>query len=435
MTMSRALKWQLILLAVFTLIVGVLAYPREGDVLELVGIDNDLEVQRGLDLQGGVELIYEAEIPEDPDGTTQEILEQTALVIQRRVDPAGTSEAVIRVAENDRLVVQLPDEEDPQEAIELIGQTAQLEFFEVDPQAEGEDGLTSTELSGDDVSRADADFDQTNRPVVNLRMESGDSTRKFADLTTRIFNSDTQLLILLDGDPVFGPATVSEPLLAGQATLTGQRDIEEAQRIADLIEGGALPVPIELVAQQTIGPSLGEEAFNASVIAGFIGLVSLTLFLLVVYKLGGIIAGGAMGIYTMAMLTIFKLSATPIFAGFTVVLTLAGVAGFILSVAVAADANILVLERLREERRAGMQPLKAVEAGFDHAWSSIRDASIATLILCVVLYTLASQFGESSIQGFALILGLGVAVNVASVNMVTKTLLRGVVRSRLRGRL
>lgn len=430
--MRRTLRWQLLGLAAFVLVVAVLAYPREGDVLGLIGIDHELSIQRGLDLQGGVELIYEAEIPEDAEA--DEVLTQTALVMRRRVDPAGTSEAIIREAENNRIIIQLPDEENPQEARELIGQTAQLEFFEVNPQAQ-EAGLTPTELDGDDVSRADAAFDQTNRPVVNLRLESGDSTRQFADLTTRIYNADSQLLILLDGEPVFGPATVSEPLRTGEATLTGQQSIEEAQQIADLIEGGALPVPVELVSQQTIGPSLGEEAASSSVIAGFIGLLSLAIFLLVVYKLGGTVAVAAMGIYTLTMVTVFKLTTLPIFADFTIVLTLAGIAGFIMSAAVAADANILVLERLREERQAGMQPAKAVETGFDHAWSSIRDASIATLILCAVLYTLASQFGESSIQGFALILGLGVAINVTSVQIVTKTLLRGLVRSRLRGRI
>lgn len=428
--MKNKLRWQLIVLGVFTLIVGILAYPREGELLQWAGIDSDLSVSRGLDLQGGVYLVYEADIPEDQN--SEEALERVTTVIQQRIDPGGAGEAVIQTADNDRVIVQLPDVEDPQAAIDKIGRTARLEFFEVRPEAENpQEQLVPTELSGDDVARADAAFGQANQPIVNLRLESGESREKFANLTTRIYNSNTRLLILLDGEPVFGPATVSEPLLTGQARLTGQQSIEEAQEIAELIEAGALPVPIELVAQQTIGPTLGEEATSASVVAGAIGLLSLVAFLVAVYRLGGVVAVTAMGIYTATTISIFKLSALEIFGGYTIVLTLAGVAGFIMSIAVAADANILVLERLREERKAGMKPFKAVETGFDHAWTSIRDASVATLILSGILYYLASRLGEPSIQGFALVLGLGVAVNIASITLVTKTLLRGLVRTKL----
>ncbi len=448
--MNKKLIWKLVAIGVFTLIVGVLAFPREGDILRQVGIDQDLSIRLGLDLQGGVELVYEADIDEDVDSS--EVLEQVASVIQQRVDPGGTSEAVVQVAENDRIVVQLPDEEDPQSAIDLIGRTAELEFFEVGDQPDLSSvdietlsdeeieqlagGLIPTDLGGGDVSRADASFSQqTGEPIVNLRLNRGESTRAFADLTTRIFNNNTQLLILLDGEPVFGPGQVQEPILTGESQLRGMASLAEAQQTADLIEGGALAAPVDLVAQQTIGPSLGEEAVSASLLAGMIGLMSLAVFLLMMYRLGGLMSVFTMGVYGATIITIFKLSTLTLFGGLTVVLTLAGIAGFVLSIAVAADANILVLERLKEERRAGMKPIKAVESGFDNAWSSIRDASIATLILCAVLYTLASQFGESSIQGFALILGLGVAVNVGSVTFITRNLLRAVARSKYGGKL
>lgn len=427
--MNKKLRWQLLVLALFALVVGVLAYPREGQVLQYVGVDRELSVQRGVDLQGGVSLVYEAQIPEEKD--PEEALNQLVAVIQQRVNPGGASEAIIQTASNNRIIVRLPDVEDPQEAIDRIGKTAQLEFFEVNPQAEGaQQQLSPTDLSGEDVAEATPGFNQVNQPVVNLEFESGESTDKLGELTTRIHNRGTQLLILLDGQPVFGPGRVSQPILTGQSSLTGMSSIREAEEIATLLNAGALPVPIELVAQETIGPTLGKEAVSASVIAGSIGLLSLVLFLLAVYRVGGVVAVAAMTIYTATTVTVFKLSALPLFDGYTIVLTLAGIAGFIMSVAVASDANILVLERLREERKAGMGPIKAVEAGFDHAWSSIRDASIATLIISVILYYLASRFGETSIQGFALVLAVGVTINVASVSMVTRTLLRGVARTR-----
>ncbi len=427
--MKKRLRWQLLALVVFALVVGVMAYPREGQIFQLFGVDTQLSVQRGLDLQGGVYLVYEAQIPEGKD--PQEALNQVTTVIEQRVNPGGASEAIVQTADNNRIVVQLPDVDDPQAAIDRIGKTARLEFFEVNPGAQSrQQQLQQTDLSGEDVAEANPGFNRSNQPVVNLQFESGESTDQFAQLTRRIYNNGNQLLILLDSQPVFGPGRVSQPILTGQSTLTGMQSVQEAEEIATLLNAGALPVPIELAAQQTIGPTLGQEAVTASVIAGIIGLLSLVLFMLAVYRMGGAVAVIAMGIYTATTITVFKLSALPIFGGYTIVLTLAGIAGFIMSVAVASDANILVLERLREERRAGMKPVKAVESGFDHAWNSIRDASVATLIISIILYYLAARFGETSIQGFALVLGVGVAINVASVSMVTRTLLRVVARTR-----
>ncbi|MEX0668320.1 MAG: MMPL family transporter [Candidatus Saccharimonadales bacterium] len=427
--MSNKLKLQLVLLGLFTLIVGAIAYPNEGQLLRLVGVDADLSVRRGLDLRGGVELVYEADIPEDRE--SQDVLNQIVLIIQGRVNPGGASEAVVKTAQNDRIIVQLPDEDDPQAVIDRIGRTASLEFYEVDPSATSEaEQIIPTNISGEDVSRAEAVYDNFNRPIVSLQMRGGESTRNFGELTTRIYNNSRQILVLLDGEPVFGPAPVQQPILTGEAQLTGIGDIGEAQVVADLIEGGALPVPIEIASRQTIGPSLGANATQASLVGGGVGLLSLIIFLLAVYRLGGLAATFMITVYAATMITIFKLSATPLLADFTIVLTLAGIAGFIMSIAVAADANILVLERLREERAAGLKPVKAVEEGYNHAWSSIRDASVATMIITIILYVLARQFGELSIQGFALVLGIGVLTNVASVSIITRTVLRGLAKTR-----
>lgn len=428
--MKRKLKIHIFLLAVFVLVVGILAWPREDVVLGLLRIDQPLSIRRGLDLQGGVYLRYQAEI-EEREGVEEDPLELAAEVIQRRVNPGGASEAIVQTADNDQIVVQLPGIDDPQSAIELIGQTAQLQFYEVDPSAETfEEQLKLTDISGEDVADAQAVFDQFNRPIVSLQFKSGESTRKFGELTTRAASNGTQLLTVLDDEPVFGPASVQQPILTGESQLSGNFTVEEAQETAMLLNAGALPVPIDLVAQQTIGPTLGSDSIRASIVAAIIGLLSLAAFLIANYRVGGLVAVVAMGVYTATTLMVFKLSTLPVFSDYIIVLTLAGIAGFIMSIAVAADANILVLERLREERKTGLNPAKAVEAGFDNAWSSIRDASVATLIICVVLYVLANRFGEPSIQGFALVLGVGVVLNVASVSAVTRTLLRGLARTR-----
>lgn len=432
--MKRKLRIHIYLLVLFAVAVGVLAWPREDLALGLIGIDETLSIRRGLDLQGGVYLVYEAEVEEreDTEGDMEEDpLELAAEVIQRRVNPGGASEAIVQTADNDRIVVQLPGVDDPQSAIDLIGRTAQLEFYEINPAGETlEEQLIPTEVNGEDVASAQAVFDQFNRPIVNLQFKSGEGTSKFAEMTTRISQSGNQLLTLLDGEPVFGPASVQQPILTGESQLSGDFTVEEAQETAKLLNAGALPVPVELVAQQTIGPALGAGSIRASFVAAIIGLLGLAAFLIINYRLGGVVAVTAMTLYTATTLTVFKLSTIPIFADYMIVLTLAGIAGFIMSIAVAADANILVLERLREERKIGLNPAKAVEDGFDNAWSSIRDASIATLIICVVLYVLASRFGEPSIQGFALVLGIGVVLNVASVSVVTRTILRGLARTR-----
>ncbi|MEX0748417.1 MAG: preprotein translocase subunit SecD [Candidatus Saccharimonadales bacterium] len=431
MQIRRKLRWQLIGLGLFALIVGGLSYPNEMQLLRPLGINTDLSVQRGLDLRGGVYLVYQADIPEGRD--TEAVLSETVARIQNRVNPTGASEAVVRAAQNDQVTVQIPDEDDPQAVIELIGQTAQLEFFEFVSGGESvETQLVPTEVSGEDVAEAEAVFDQFGRPVVSLQFESGESTQKFAEMSTRIYNSGTQVLAMLDGLPIFGPVPFQQPILTGESQLTGSESIQEAQETATLLNSGALPAPIELVAQQTIGPSLGANALQASLVAGAVGLLALVLFMLVIYRLGGAVAVAMIGLYAASMITVFKLSVLPIFGGSAIVLTLAGIAGFIMSIAVAADANILVLERLREERSSGLAPVKAVEAGFNHAWSSIRDASTATLIICVLLYQLAT---EPAIQGFALVLGIGVIMNVLAVAVVTRTLLRGVARTKLAGRL
>ncbi len=407
--MSLRVKFGLILgLAVVT---AVLAVPREDMVLHALGIPKDkakLSVRQGLDLQGGAQLVFQADMKGVPSGQRQAALDSLIVVIGKRANFGGTSEVVVQRQGSDKVSVSLPGVKDVNEAIDRIGKTANLQFFEVNSQT---NVPTDTGLSGKDVESATADYDvQKNQPDVRLKLKGGDSTKKFGELTTKLSKTGNYLLTMLDGQPTFGPAQ-TEPILDGTAILTGNLDVNQAKKIADEITAGALPVPVTLVEQRSVGPTLGKESVRASIVAGAIGLGVVALFMLAYYRLAGLLAVLALIIYTTITLTLYKLSA--IVPGYTIVLTLAGIAGFILSIGMAVDANILIFERLKEELRAGKSFVAAVEAAFDRAWSSIRDSNVSTLITCAILFMTSGA--TPIIRGFAVTLGLGVLVSLISM--------------------
>jgi preprotein translocase subunit SecD len=425
------LRLGLVLMVVVSVLLGVLAWPQESRLIQKIGIEDQLKIRRGLDLQGGAYLVYEADMSQLPEGSNQqEVLDNAAKVIERRVNPGGVGEVVVQTAANNRIVVQLPGVNDPAEAEATIGRTAQLNFFEVSlnnsPEAEITEGFAPTEINGEDVKRATVDFPAGSpQPIVSLELKDGESTQQFADLTTELAANGNQLVTMLDQQVVFGPASVQQPITTGEAQLSGGFDVQTAQEIADLLNAGALPVPVNLVAQQTIGPTLGELSIKQSVVAAAIGLISVSLFLVLYYRLSGAVAVLGLVFYSLLMIAILKLS---VFTPYVMVLTLAGIAGFILSIAVAVDTNVLILERFKEELRAKATTVAAFEAGYTHAWTSIRDANAATLIATLILY----NFGTPAIKGFALTLGVGVAVNLLTAATVTKLLMRLLARSRLR---
>jgi len=274
------------------------------------------------------------------------------------------------------------------------------------------------------VDSATADINpQTGEPDVRLKLKGGDSTKKFGELTTKLSQSGNYLLTLLDGQPTFGPAK-TEAINDGVAILSGNMDLDAAKKIADEITAGALPVPVTLVEQNTVGPTLGKESVQHSIVAGIIGLSVVALFMLLYYRLAGLLAVAALAIYTTITLTLYKLSS--LLPGYSIVLTLAGIAGFILSIGMAVDANILIFERMKEELRAGKSFVAAIEAAFDRAWSSIRDSNVSTLITCTILYMTSSA--TPIIRGFAITLALGVLVSMFTAVVVTRTLLRLVIR-------
>ncbi len=422
-----SVRTKFILILIMTVGAAILTYPREDALLKRIGIKNaKLQVRQGLDLQGGAHLVYQADVSKLASGEKDRALTGLVDVIQRRVNPSGTSEVVVQTAGSDRVIVELPGVKDLTEAINTIGKTAELSFIEVQSGGQGGQGIpVPTGVTGKDVDLATVDFDPTSgRPIVSLQLKSGDATKRFGDVTTRINQSGGQLVTLLDNEVVFGPATVSSPITDGRAQLQGNFTVPQAKEIARLINAGALPVPVALVEQRTVGATLGRESIVHSLIAGLIGLGVVALFMILYYRLAGVMAVAALAIYTLLTLSIYKLS---VFTPSPIVLTLAGIAGFILSIGMAVDANILIFERTKEEMRAGKGLVPAVEAGFDRAWSSIRDSNISTLITCTILYSFSGSI--PIIKGFAVTLGLGVLVSMFTAIVVSRTFFRLLIRT------
>lgn len=421
--MSTRVKF--ILLQVLFAVAVILALPREDLVFKKLGLKNTkLGIRLGLDLQGGAHLVYQADLAKIAGADKTSAMNSLVEVIQRRINPSGTSEIGVQLAGSDRVIVELPGVKDVTQAADLIGKTAELRFVEVPANATNQTGFIDTGITGKDVDRADVDYDtQRNEPIVRLKLKSGDPTQRFSDVTTRINQNGNRLLTLLDQDVVFGPATVSSPITDGTAQLQGNFTVAQAKQTAELINGGALPVPISLVEQRTVGPTLGKESVSRSLVAGIIGLGIVALFMLMYYRLAGFIAVSALAMYSVLTVALYKLSAlTP----YTIVLTLAGIAGFILSIGMAVDANILIFERMKEELRAGKSFTAATEAGFDRAWSSIRDSNVSTLLTCIILY----NFGAPIIKGFAVTLGLGVLISIFTAVVVSRTYLRMIITTR-----
>lgn len=409
-------KFYLLCALVFVAI--LFALPREDKILSAMGIkDTTLKVREGLDLQGGASLLYQADLSKIDGADKQKALIGVVDVINKRVNATGTSEVLVQQASGDRILVELPGIKDTDEAIGIIGKTAQLNFYSVD-QA---NNIVPTDVSGKDLDTAAADIDtQTNQPIISFNMKS-EAIQKFAELTTKINQSGGRLLIVLDDKPLFN-GTVSQPITDGRGQMQGFKDIKDAQQTTLLLNAGALPVPISLAQQRTVGASLGSESVSKSLMAGVIGLLAVVFFMIAYYRLAGAIASVALAIYTLLNIDLFKLSAL---GPFPIVLTLAGIAGFILSIGMAVDANILIFERWKEEVRGGATMQAGLLTGFKRAWTSIRDSNVSTLITCVILY----YFGLPVIKGFAVTLTIGVLVSMFTAIIVSRTLLELVIRT------
>ena len=382
-----------------------------------------LEIKKGLDLQGGTHLVFTADMNGVEEANREEALLAAQRNIEKRVNFFGVSEATVQTARTDkdyRLVVELPGVKDANQAIDLIGKTAQLEFWEENPDQEAAsksgEFLLKTNLTGKDLKKASVQFDpNTGSPVVGLEFNA-EGAKKFGEITTK--NTGRIVAIFLDETPISTPK-VEEPITTGQAVIKGGFTRQEAQKLSVQLNAGALPVPIKLIEQRNVGATLGEESVQKSIRAGIIGLALVMAFMWAYYgKLGGL-ADLALISYALITVAIYKLVG--------VTLTLPGVAGFLLSVGMAVDSNILIFERMKEEIRTGKALSMAMELGFGRAWDSIRDANICTLITAFILFNPFNwNFLNASgmVRGFALTLALGIAVSLFTGIVVTRNLVR-----------
>lgn len=378
----------------------------------------------GLDLVGGTELIYRAETEglEDPDGAMDSLKE----VIERRVNIFGVSEPFIQTEKaglvsgntEDRLIVGLPGVADLDEAVRMIGETPTLEFLlarpeaqailEANPNASPEEIFVSTGLTGRYLSKARVEFDPTTgQALVGIVFDS-EGAELFRQITRE--HQGEVLAILLDGAVISAPVIMDE-ITDGNAQISGTFTPDEARLLARDLNYGALPIPISLQSSETVGATLGEEALDAGVRAGFLGLMVLSAFMLLWYRVPGLVSILGLVSYLVVLLVLFKL--------IPVTLTAAGIAGVILSLGMAVDANILIFERLREELKGGKSIKESIEEGFARAWPAIRDSNISSIITAIVLFWI----GTAGVKGFALTFGLGVLVSMFSAVVVSRTLL------------
>lgn len=379
-----------------------------------------LELKRGLDLQGGLSVTLKAEMEEIPKDKKDTALQAARNVIERRVNLFGVAEANVRtsrVGEDYRIVVELPGVRDIDKALDLIGQTAKLDFREskeATPSAMTD--FQPTGLTGRELSHSAVTFDNnTGEPQVSLEFND-EGAKKFEEITAR--NIGRPVAIFLDDLPVSIPR-VDEAISGGRAVIRGKFSLEEAKKLSIQLNAGALPVPIKIIEQRSVGATLGEESVRKSISAGAIGLLLVAFFMLAYYGRLGFLADLALLVYGLLTLALYKL--------IPVVLTLPGIAGFILSIGMAVDANILIFERIKEEQRAGKPVKAAMELGFGRAWDSIRDANICTLITCFILFNPFDwSFLNTSgmVRGFALTLGLGIFISLFTGIVVSRTLIR-----------
>ncbi len=417
--------------------------------------DNMLGMRLGLDLSGGIHLVYEADFSELGNVSSNDEMDGVVDIIENRVNAYGVSEPIIQRQGSDRISIQLPGIRDMEEAVSLIGSTAELDFREltedswnqyknsspanpVNPDdlvwipATGTLNNKDVHLTGHYLKRNTyVEFNQsTGEPRVAFAFKS-DGASLFAEITGRLFkgtdsSENRPLGIFLDNELLSSP--IVQAVISDDGVITGVTR-SEAQRLKILLNAGALPVPLghwegdAFVAgpavQDEVDPTLGADSLRKSLIAGLVGLFLVLAFMILYYRLPGALAACALIIYGILVMAIFKL--------IPVTLTLSGIAAFILSIGMAVDANVLIFERLREELRAGRTVSGAVEAGFNRAWSAIWDSNITTLIVCAILYWMGSNFAEPSVMGFALTLAIGISLSMFTAIFVTRSLLRLVV--------
>jgi preprotein translocase subunit SecD len=382
-----------------------------------------VETKLGLDLRGGLYVEYQVQ-PKDGESASQEDLGVIRTIVENRVNATGVAEPVVTTQGSDRIVIELPGVSDPNEVRALVGQTGRLDFVPL--QAPCATSATEGQrldldvckplFAGDELDSAAVGQDgTTGQRVVTFRLKS-EGARLFGEYTAA--NIGRNFAIVLDSEVISAP-TIQSAITGGDVQITSGSaagfPLSEAQRLVNVLNYGSLPFPIQEIRSDTLDPTLGAAFVNRSLLAGGIAIALVILYMLLHYRLPGLIAGGALIYYSLVVLAVFRL--------IPVTLTLAGIAGFVLSVGMAVDANILIFERTKEEMRLGKSLPTAIEAGFNRAWNSILDSNVSSLITALILYL----FGSSVIRGFALVLIIGVLISMFTAISVTRTFLRIVV--------
>ena len=465
--MRRSTGIVLLLIALFTLFSTYVAWPGSRTVF-----GREAQVVRGLDLQGGLQVLLKARpgaLDNLPQGKRPaEAMNDARQIIEQRVNSLGVSEPVVQRQGADRIVVELPGVKDPEQAIKTFQGTGLLEFVDAGdtplqpdtvvttslgatgdqgaaspgqtpgaqatPASTAQAGATATVptpaataaappqgptyqtiMTGGDISSASIGFSpETREPLVQFKL-TGEGSKKFSAFTTA--NVEKYLAIVLDKRVVSSPQ-IREPITTGDGQITGVSRTE-AETLAIQLRYGSLPVPLTIESSSTVGATLGQDSVDRSITAGTIGVIAVGIFMILYYRLPGVVSVVALAIYSVIVFALFKL--------IPITLTLAGIAGFVLSIGMAVDANVLIFARMKEELRRGRSLLQAVEAGFRNAWPSIRDSNVSTLITCAILVWFGSTFGASIIRGFAFTLAIGVIVSMFTAIVVTRSLLRIVV--------
>lgn len=420
------LLWLVLIVAIVAAAVWVITNPR-------------FPVRLGLDLQGGLQVLLEADLPDDQN-ISLDSMNTARQIIDRRVNAIGVSEPLVQVEGTRRILVELPGIEDPQEALSLIQETALLEFVdtgdtplpegmcirtnlnegpsrcELDETNGGTGSLSepptfNTILTGSGLREAGVNADQLGQYFVDfvLTEEGG---RVFAEHTRQ--NQGRFLTIVLDKKVISSPSI--NAVIEDAGTITGSFTLDEAQQLATQLQFGSLPVPLRIESTRQVGATLGEQSIDASIRAGAIGVVVVLLFMLIYYRLPGVLADVALIIYVLLSFAVFK--------AVGVTLTLPAITGFLLSTGMAVDANVLVFERIKEEMRKGAHLEDAIDTGFSRAWGSIRDSNVATLVICFILWTFGRNFGAGAVEGFAVTLAIGVFISMFTAVLVTRTLVR-----------
>lgn len=427
MTRQRDIFWSILIILLVAGAVWIITNPR-------------FPIRYGLDLQGGLQVLMEADVPEDQEVTPDQ-MNTARQIVDRRVNAIGVTEPLVQVEGGRRILVELPGIEDPQEALSLIQETALLEFVDTgdfslpegmcirtslnegpsrceSEAANGESGAALEEpptfptiLTGAGLREAGVTADQLGQYFVDFTLtdEGGDI---FAAHTRA--NQGKYLTIVLDKQVVSSP-TISA-VIEDQGTITGNFTLDEAQQLATQLRFGSLPVPLRIESTRQIGATLGEQSIDASIRAGTIGVAMVLLFMLIYYRLPGVLADMALIVYVLLSFAVFM--------GLGVTLTLPAITGFLLSTGMAVDANVLVFERIKEEMRKGAHLEDAIDTGFSRAWNSIRDSNIATLVISFILWTFGRNFGASAVEGFAVTLSIGVFISMFTAVLVTRTLVR-----------